>query len=84
MQGADGRALRGDGARPRRLARKQDAFDAKIAPPTVQYEDPKTSTWSEIMVTKDDGVRAGVTAESLSRIKPAFAKDGNIYSGNAS
>ncbi|OBT69746.1 hypothetical protein VE03_00796 [Pseudogymnoascus sp. 23342-1-I1] len=60
------------------------AFDAEIAPLTVQYEDPKTSTWSEVTVTKDDGVCAGVTAESLSHIKPAFAKDSSIHGGNAS
>lgn len=59
-------------------------FDAEIAPLTVRYEDPKTSTWSEITVSKDDGVRPGVTAESLGRIKPAFAKDGSIHGGNAS
>lgn len=34
-------------------------------------------------MTKDDGLHAGVTAEPLSRIKPAFAKDGSIHSGNA-
>lgn len=33
---------------------------------------------------RDDGVRAGVTAESLGKIKPAFAKNGSIHGGNAS
>merc|ERR1711964_630644 len=30
------------------------------------------------------GVRPGITAESLGKIKPAFAKDGSIHAGNAS
>ncbi|OBT65664.1 hypothetical protein VE03_05522 [Pseudogymnoascus sp. 23342-1-I1] len=59
-------------------------FDAESAPLTVKYEDSKTDTWSEITVSKDDGIRKGVTAESLGKIKPAFAKDGSIHGGNAS
>ncbi len=37
-----------------------------------------------ISVDKDDGIRDGITAESLSKIKPAFAIDGSIHAGNAS
>lgn len=59
-------------------------FDAEIVPLKVKYEDLKTDTWKEITVSKDDGIRRGVTAESLSKIKPAFAKDGSIHGGNAS
>lgn len=32
----------------------------------------------------DEGVRAGTTAESLARLRPAFAKDGTVTPGNAS
>ena len=37
-----------------------------------------------IMVTADEGVRADTTAESLSKLRPAFAKDGTITAGSAS
>ena len=35
-------------------------------------------------MTKDDGARPGITAQSLGKIRPAFAKDGSIHAGNAS
>jgi len=59
-------------------------FDEEITPLTVKWEDPKTGEIKEITVSKDDGVRPGITAESLAKIKPAFAKDGSIHAGNAS
>merc|ERR1712058_2500 len=59
-------------------------FDEEIAPLKVKWEDPKTGETKEITVAKDDGVRPGITAESLGKIKPAFAKDGSIHAGNAS
>jgi acetyl-CoA acyltransferase 1 len=59
-------------------------FDEEIAPITVNWEDPKTGETKRITVAKDDGIRPGVTAESLAKIKPAFAKDGSIHGGNAS
>jgi acetyl-CoA C-acetyltransferase len=37
-----------------------------------------------IVVSEDEGVRPGTTAESLSKLKPAFTKDGNLTAGNAS
>jgi acetyl-CoA acyltransferase 1 len=65
-------------------AQQAGLFDEEIAPLTVKYEDPKTDETKEITVSKDDGVRPGITAESLGKIKPAFAKDGSIHAGNAS
>jgi acetyl-CoA acyltransferase 1 len=59
-------------------------FDEEIAPLTVKWEDPKTGDVKEITVAKDDGIRDGITVESLGKIKPAFAKDGSIHAGNAS
>jgi len=35
-------------------------------------------------VAADDGIRDGVTAESLSKLKPSFKKDGSTHAGNAS
>ena len=37
-----------------------------------------------LIVTQDEGLRAGTTAESLGQLRPAFAKDGAITAGNAS
>ncbi|WP_030516128.1 acetyl-CoA C-acetyltransferase [Nocardia sp. NRRL WC-3656] len=37
-----------------------------------------------IVVSEDEGVRADTTAESLGKLRPAFAKDGTITAGSAS
>lgn len=65
-------------------AQQQGLFDQEILPLKVKFEDPKSGETKEIVVDKDDGVRPGITAESLGKIKPAFAKDGSIHAGNAS
>lgn len=65
-------------------AQKKGLFDEELAPLTVKWTDPKTDEEKTITVSRDDGVREGVTAESLSKIRPAFAKDGSIHGGNAS
>jgi acetyl-CoA acyltransferase 1 len=65
-------------------AQKQGLFDEEIAPLTVKWTDPKTDEEKEITVSKDDGIRPGMTPESLGKIRPAFAKDGSIHAGNAS
>ena len=59
-------------------------FKEEIMPLKVKWEDPKSGETKEIVVDRDDGVRPGVTAESLGKIRPAFAKDGSIHAGNAS
>ena len=38
----------------------------------------------DIVVTDDEGIRADTTAESLGRLRPAFAPEGTITAGNAS
>jgi acetyl-CoA C-acetyltransferase len=37
-----------------------------------------------LKVDRDEGVRPGTTVETLSKLQPAFAKDGTITAGNAS
>lgn len=59
-------------------------FKEEIHPLKVKWEDPKSGETKEIVVDKDEGVRPGVTAESLGKIKASFAKDGSIHAGNAS
>ena len=55
-------------------AQKSGRFDSEIVPVEI-----KGTT-----VSKDDGLRYGVTAESLSSIKPSFKADGTTHAGNAS
>ncbi|OJT08574.1 3-ketoacyl-CoA thiolase, peroxisomal [Trametes pubescens] len=65
-------------------AQKAGKFKDEIVPLKVKWVDPKTEEEKEIVVANDDGVRDGVTAESLGRLKPAFKKDGATHAGNAS
>lgn len=54
-------------------------FDGQIVPVTIPQRkgDP-------VVVDRDEGPRAGVTAESLGKLRPAFKKDGSVTAGNAS
>ena len=36
------------------------------------------------MVTQDEGVREGTTAQGLAKLRTAFAKEGTVTAGNAS
>ncbi|KAK8098546.1 Thiolase- N-terminal domain-containing protein [Apiospora kogelbergensis] len=65
-------------------AQKAGLFDEEIHPLTVKWEDPKSGETKTITVAKDDGVRPGTTAESLGKMKGAFAQGGSIHAGNAS
>ena len=65
-------------------AQEQGLFDQEIAPLTVKWVDPKSEEEKTITVSKDDGVRPGITAQSLGKIRPAFAENGSIHAGNAS
>lgn len=65
-------------------AQKEGRFAPEIVPLTVPWVDPKTEKESRVVVDFDDGVRDGVTAESLAKLRPAFAKDGTTHAGNAS
>ncbi|KAF2678274.1 thiolase [Lentithecium fluviatile CBS 122367] len=56
----------------------QDAFAAS------SFQKAVTDEEKTITVGRDDGVREGITAESLGKIRAAFAKDGSIHAGNAS
>ena len=47
----------------------------------VKQIDPKTGESHTVVVDADDGIRAGTTFETLSKLKPAFAKDGTTHAG---
>ncbi|KAJ7900174.1 thiolase [Mycena olivaceomarginata] len=67
-------------------AQKAGYFDREIIPFTVFSQDSKTGERTRITVSKDDGVRYGTTADSLSKIRAAFPQWGNgtTTGGNAS
>lgn len=59
-------------------AQKAGRFDEEIVPVPVKVK-------KEIVEFKvDEFPRAGVTAESISKLKPAFKKDGTVTAANAS
>ncbi len=53
-------------------AQKAGWVDDEIVPIKVQFKDPKTGKVSEQVISRDDGVRYGTTAESLGKIRAAF------------
>ena len=53
-------------------------WENEITPVTT-----KDDEGNEVVVTKDDGIRAGTTAEGLSGLKPVFRPDGTVTAGNA-
>jgi acetyl-CoA C-acetyltransferase len=53
-------------------------FDAEIAPVTLKGRKGDT------VVSKDEYIRPGATIESISRLRPAFQKDGTVTAANAS
>lgn len=40
--------------------------------------------FKRVIVDKDEGIRKGITAESLSKLRPVFKKDGLTHAGNSS
>ncbi len=60
-------------------AQKDGLFDQEIVPVEIPQRkgDP-------VVFSADEGVRAETTIDSLGKLRPAFAKDGNITAGNAS
>lgn len=67
-------------------AQKSGWFEQEIVPIEGFVKDPKTGVRSRTMIAKDDGIRYGTTAESLSKIRPAFPQwgGGKTTGGNAS
>ncbi len=64
-----------------RAARAQK--DGLFADEIVAVEVPQRRG-DPVVVSQDEGVRPGTTAESLGQLRPAFDKAGNITAGNAS
>jgi acetyl-CoA acyltransferase 1 len=66
-------------------AQKLGYFDKEIVPFTVFQKNPVSGECSQVVVTKDDGIRYGTTKESLAKIRPAFPQwgKGTTTGGNA-
>ncbi|HFQ1912933.1 acetyl-CoA C-acetyltransferase [Staphylococcus aureus] len=60
-------------------AQQNGEFDSEIVPVSITQRKGEP-----ILVTKDEGVRENVSVEKLSRLRPAFKKDGTVTAGNAS
>ncbi|TIA99568.1 hypothetical protein E3P92_01764 [Wallemia ichthyophaga] len=60
-------------------AQKAGKFTNEIAPIMVKSEDG-----THKLIDKDDGIRDGVTKETLAKLKPAFDQNGCTHAGNAS
>lgn len=59
-------------------AQEAGRFDAEIVPVVIKGKK------GDVVVTKDEGPRAGTTAEGISKLRPAFKKDGMVTAANAS
>ncbi len=59
-------------------AQKAGRFKDEIAPVTVPNRK------GDIIVEDDEYIRHGATIDSLTKLRPAFAKDGTVTAGNAS
>ncbi|KAI1099784.1 thiolase [Jackrogersella minutella] len=75
----------------RRAARAQNEgfFDKEIVPVHTRFQEVdkqgnKVGEEKQVVVTKDDGIRAGATLEALAKLKPAFKEDGASTAGNSS
>ncbi|MFF7394625.1 acetyl-CoA C-acetyltransferase [Streptomyces scabiei] len=60
-------------------AQKNGLFDAEITPVEIPQRKGEPVVFSQ-----DEGIRGETTAESLGKLRPAFAKDGTITAGSAS
>jgi acetyl-CoA C-acetyltransferase len=59
-------------------AQKAGKFAGQIAPVTIKGRK------GDVVVDKDEYIRAGSTYEAMAGLRPAFTKDGSVTAGNAS
>ncbi|EEY54337.1 3-ketoacyl-CoA thiolase A [Phytophthora infestans T30-4] len=58
-------------------------FKEEITPVSTIIKD-KDGNEKSVIISQDDGVRAGTTAEKLAKLKPAFKEGGSTTAGNSS
>ncbi|MEY2959156.1 MAG: hypothetical protein RLZZ01_1724 [Actinomycetota bacterium] len=59
-------------------ATAEGRFEREIVPVPVVVDG------QTVMMTRDEGIREGTTAETLANLKPAFKEDGKVTAGNSS
>ncbi|THU56221.1 hypothetical protein C4D60_Mb11t15010 [Musa balbisiana] len=59
-------------------------FKEEIIPVVTKVVDPKTGEHKQVTVSADDGIRPDTSISVLSKLKPAFKKDGTTTAGNSS
>ena len=59
-------------------AQKAGKFDDEVVPFTIKTRK------GDIVVDKDEYIRHGATIEAMTKLRPAFSKDGTVTAGNAS
>lgn len=59
-------------------AQKEGRFKDEITPVTI------STRKGDVVVDQDEYIRAGVTMDSVAKLRPAFSKDGTVTAGNAS
>ena len=72
------------GARSQQLAAQATAegrFERELIPLTVKDDEGKPT---DDVLSADEGIREGTTAEVLANLKPAFKPDGKVTAGNSS
>jgi acetyl-CoA acyltransferase len=77
------------GARSQQLAvqaTEEGRFEREIIPVQIKTRDRETGTVieSDELLSRDEGIRPGTTAETLANLKPAFKADGKVTAGNSS
>lgn len=65
-------------------AQASGRFHDEIVPVKTKIIDPKTEEEKAIVVSDDDGIRPGVTVQSLGQLRTVFKKDGTTTAGNSS
>ncbi|MEJ7585408.1 MAG: thiolase family protein [Acidimicrobiales bacterium] len=81
--------LDGFGARSQQralLATEEGRFENEILAVAARPLDKETGKLieSDEVVSRDEGIRPGTTAETLAKLKPAFKPDGKVTAGNSS
>ena len=59
-------------------ATEEGRFETEIIPVPIEIDG------ETVMMTTDEGLRPGTTADVLANLKPAFSEDGKVTAGNAS
>ena len=67
-------------------ATSEGRFDNEIIPIKAKVKDKESGNIIELdeLLTADEGIRPGTTAETLAKLKPAFKPDGKVTAGNSS